>query len=166
MIQHRTEVLQVYEKQSPLISNPEHYVKYAFLGLVELKKSGEKLGAHIRDSCPHRMTLLSVDIEETHRATGELWGSNAEFGTALLYESAHRTGLADAGKITLHVSHETRHASLTEGLGNDLKSHCLTCSGSSGNQSMAISHFSAYRDGAGRAVGHIKAMIFRIHYII
>ena len=90
------------------------------------------------------MSLLSEDIEKAYRTTSELRRCDTEFGTSLLNETAHRASLTDSGKVSLHVSHETWHTRLTECLGKDLQGYGLSCSCSTGNKSMAVSHLAAY----------------------
>ena len=143
IIQHGAEVLHVDKQKSSVVGNPENYVKYSLLCLIELKKTGKELRTHIGHGSPHRMALLSVYVEESHRAASELRRSDSELGTSLLYEAAHRTCLADTGKVTFHIGHEARHSSLAETFRKNLKSHGLSCSGCSGNETMAVRHLSA-----------------------
>ena len=112
--------------------------------VIELEKTRQELRSHVGDSRPHRVSLFSEHVEETHRTTAELRRCDAELGTSLLYESAHGARLADAGEVAFHVRHEARHTCLAESLRQHLEGHSLTCSCRSGDESVAVRHFSAY----------------------
>ena len=111
------------------------------------------------------MTLFAEHIEESDRTASELRGSYAELGTPLLDETVHCSCLADSGKVSLHICHETRHTGLTESLGQDLKRNSLTCTGCSGNQTMTVRHLSADGNRAVRTMGYIQAILFCIHIL-
>ena len=88
------------------------------------------------------MSLLTKDIEETHRAALELGILDSELGKSLLNEAGEFSDLAYARKVAFHVRHKTGNTGLTEGLCQYLKGHGLTCTGSTGDESMTVRHFS------------------------
>ena len=89
------------------------------------------------------MSLLSIHVEETYRAWSEFRILDAELRTSLLDESAHRSCLADTGKVSLHVGHEAWHSCLTECLRKHLERYSLSCTGSAGDETMTVRHLTA-----------------------
>ena len=105
------------------------------------------------------MTLLPENIEETYWTACELRVGNAEFCTSLLNESAHFSGLADAGEVSLHVGHEARDARLAECLGEDLEGDSLSGTGGSGNEAVSVGHLSANRNRTFRPMGYVQPVL-------
>ena len=105
------------------------------------------------------MPLLAEDIEESYRAACKLRVRNAELSTALLYETAHFSGLADAGEVSLHVGHEARDSRLAECLGEDLEGDSLSGTGGSGNEAVSVGHLSANRNRTFRPVGYVQPVL-------
>ena len=166
IIKHRTKVLHIDQKESPVICDAEYYVQDAFLSVIETEKTCQKLRSHIGNRCAHRVSLLPIDIKETDWTRTEFRRFYTEFCTSLLDESAHSSGLAYSRKVSFHISHKARHSCLTECFGQDLKGYGLTCTGGTGNESVAVRHFSADRNRACGAVGYIESVFFRKHIIL
>jgi hypothetical protein len=104
------------------------------------------------------VALLAEYVIEAYRARSELRVFDAEFGAALADEAAHRSGLADAAEVSLHIGHEARDSGLAEGLGEDLEGYGLAGSGGSGDKAVAVSHPAANGYGTLRPVGHIQSV--------
>ena len=101
------------------------------------------------------MTSLAIDVENTHGATRKLRIGDTELGATLLDETTHRTLLADAREVALHIGHKAGHTRLREGLGQHLQRHGLTRTRRTGDQAVAVGHTALDRDLSRRAVSHI-----------
>jgi DNA polymerase III subunit delta' len=72
VLQHRPQVLQVEQKQAPVVGDLEHQAKHALLYVVQAKHATKQQRPHVRDGRTHRKAQVSVDVPELDRAAGEL----------------------------------------------------------------------------------------------
>ena len=156
VVYHCTQVLEIQQQQAFVVGDAEDDVHHAALHLIESEKPAQEHRAHVRNRGTHGMSLLAEHVINSYRATGELGILNTEFRHSLLDESAHGSRLADAAQVSLHVGHEAGNTCLTESFCKHLERYCLSCTGSSGDKSMAVGHFAANRYRAFLAMGDIE----------
>jgi len=89
-----------------------------------------------RTGCP----LRAEQVPTGHREAGIGEVPEPELLDALLDPGIFRARLADAGKVTLDVGHEHRHADGAEALGHHLQCHGLAGAGGPGDQSVPVRH--------------------------
>ena len=140
-VEHGAEVLQVEEEQAALIGYFEHDVEHPVLRLIELHEARQQLRSHLRDGCPHGMTLLAEDIEEPDGARLELRIIDTEFWQSFLDESTQSARLRYTGEVAFHIGHEARHPRLAECFGQHLQCNGFSRTGGPGYKSMPIGHF-------------------------
>ena len=155
IVEHGAQVFQVENQQSALIGNAEHDVQHAILRLIQVEQTTEQLRTHLRNGGTHGMALFAKHIEKAYRTALELRILDAKLGHTLLDKAAQLTSLRDSRKVALHVGHETGHACLAERFGHHLQRDRLTRTRSTGNKSVAISHFTVDTQRAVSAMGDI-----------
>ena len=101
------------------------------------------------------MTLLAEHVVHADGTSFELGILDSEFRHPLLDKSAEGACLAYAAEISLHVCHEAGHACLAECLCKNLQGNGFTCTGRTGDESMAVSHLAANRNWAFVRMGYI-----------
>ena len=106
------------------------------------------------------MALFAIDVEEAHGTGLELRILDAELGQSFLDETAHFSHLGDTREVALHVGHEAGNACLAEGFGHHLQGDGLSCSGGTGNESVAVGHFTVDTQRTVGAVGYIQPAFF------
>ena len=161
--QHGTQVLHIDEQQPLVVCNPEDDVHHAGLHFVEPEQAAEKHRTHVGNGGTHRMTLLAEHVEEAGRAACELRILDAELGQALLDEAAEAAGLADAGEVALHVSHEAGDTHLAEGLRKDLEGDGLAGAGRTGDEAVAVRHLADNGNRSLGTMGYIQPVGFVVH---
>ena len=109
------------------------------------------------------MALLSEHVKEPYGAGLVLRVRNTELLFSLFYEAAGLAGLAYAGKIALHICHEARYTYLAEALCHYLEGNCLTGTGSSSYQTVAVGHLAYERNRAVLGMGYVEPALFVVH---
>ena len=111
------------------------------------------------------MALLAEYVIETDGASVEIGILDAELGAAFLDEAGHAAGLADAAEVALHVGHEAGDTGFAERLCQHLEGDGLSGTGGSGDESVAVGHFTEDGDGTLRAVGDIEPFFVVVHIV-
>ena len=156
-LEHSPEVLQVQKQQPPVVGNSEDYVHHSGLNLVQTKKTAQQLRTHIGDGSPHRVAFFSEHVIEPHGASFEFRILDSELSAALLDKPAHLPGLGHSRQVSFHICHKAGNPRLAESFGKSLKRYCLSRTGGSGNQTVAVCHLSANAYRSLLAVGHIQS---------
>src|SRR5947208_1166691 len=120
VLQHRTQVLEVQQKQSIFVGDFENDVEHAFLGVVQLKQAPKQQWAHFRNGRAHWVALLAEHVPKHHRR-----GFASEIVDLKLLRALEDFGivsarLTEAREVAFHVRHEDRHAA-----GAEILSECL-----------------------------------------
>ncbi|MHC2292853.1 hypothetical protein ACVIJW_008723 [Bradyrhizobium barranii subsp. barranii] len=136
-IEQRAQILHVDEGQPVVVGDAEGDVEHAFLHVVQVEHAREQKRPHLRDGCPHGMTLFAEHVPEHCR---ELVGlkRQAHLGGTLDDEILGLADLGDAGEVTLDVGREDRNAGARKSFRHDLQRYRLTGSGSTRDEAVAI----------------------------
>ena len=148
-----------------VICNLEDNVQDTRLGFVEVEQSSQQLGTHLRDSGSEWVALLAIHVEETCRATVELWVFDAKLRATLLDEATHLSRLADTREVAFHVGHEARHACFAERFGEHLQSDGLTRTRGTCNHAVTVGHLANHIDGTVVAMRDVELFVVGIHIV-
>ena len=67
VLQHRTEILQIEQKQAAFIGNLEDHVQHTLLRIVEIEQSSKQQRAHFRNRRANGMSVLAEHIPKNDR---------------------------------------------------------------------------------------------------
>src|SRR5206468_10160985 len=95
---------------------------------------------HVRNSRAHGNALFTIEVPENSWVTGIMKPLDAEGGNPLLDFWVLLSGMGDARKVPLDVSHENRNADTAQMLRNDPQGDGLSCPGGTGNKTVPVGH--------------------------
>jgi len=138
VLQHGAQVFEVEQQQALVVSDFEHQVEHAGLGVVEVEHARQQQRPHVRHGGAHRVPLLAKHIPERGRASQRLGRSQVAISQHLRQLGADLAALADAAQVALDVGHEHRHPQARETLGHGLQGHGFAGAGGPGDEAVAV----------------------------
>ena len=135
--EHGAQVLEVQQRQAPLVGDAEGDVEHAFLGLVEVEQPRQQQRPHFCDGGADRVTLLAEQIPEHDRKLVGLVG-DAELLGAIDERLLGFAGRRDAGQVALDVGSEDRDAGARKTFRQHLQRHGLAGAGGAGDEPVPV----------------------------
>ena len=139
--QHGLKILYVYEQQPLIVRNFEHKVQYVALHVAQVHQPAQKHRPHFAYGCPYGVAVFAVYIPKPrwkHAVAPILY---PKLIYALFHTFAVHARLAHAGKVSLYVRKEHRHAQLRKGLRQHLERYCFARAACAGNKAVSVGHF-------------------------
>ena len=135
---HGPKILEIEQQQALIVGHLEDQRQHAGLHIVEIEQPGEEQRPEVGHRGAHGMPLLAEQVPEDRGIGAELVIADAELCQPFLQLRCRLAGLADAGKIALHIGQEHGNAAGREALGNDLQRHGLAGAGGAGDEPMPV----------------------------
>ena len=136
--QHGLKILYVYEQQLLIVRNFEHKVQYVALHVAQVHQPAQKHRPHFAHGCPYGVAVFAVYIPKPrwkHAVAPILY---PKLIYALFHAFAVHARLAHAGKVSLYVRKEHRHAQLRKGLRQHLERYCFARAACAGNKAVSV----------------------------
>ena len=146
VLQHRTQVLEVQQKQSIFVGDFENDVEHAFLGVVQLKQAPKQQWAHFRNGRAHWVALPAEHVPKHHRRGFASEIVDLKLLRALEDFRIISARLTEAGEVALHVRHKDRHTAGAEILRERLQRDRFPRASGARNQTVAVRHFRKQKD--------------------